>query len=187
VPGDRGGGAGPAAHGWRQDLRAVGPGLVTGASDSDPSGVATYSQAGAAVPAPEPSAWNEIRWLQPYPDTLLDAVPDSAPGPDVGCERPEASELAFIAALQRIPPRPTATLGLRNVLGYSDEEVADMLNTSPTAVKGTLQRARASGRIVAGSRGRGRHAGRHRAEVAGPSPAESASRRPGMSRVEGMT
>ncbi len=93
---------------------------------------------------PEPTTRDEISWLQPYPDALLDAVPDEAPGPDVRYERTEAIELAFVAALQRIPPRQAATLVLRDVLGYSGDEVADMLDTSPTAIKGTLQRARAS-------------------------------------------
>jgi RNA polymerase sigma-70 factor (ECF subfamily) len=53
-------------------------------------------------------------------------------------------ELAFIAALQRLPARQTATLLLRDVLGFSTAEVAAMLDTSPTSVKGVVQRARAS-------------------------------------------
>jgi RNA polymerase sigma-70 factor (ECF subfamily) len=93
---------------------------------------------------PEPTARDEIRWLQPYPDALLDGIPDSALGPDARYETVEAIELAFVAALQHMPPRQTATLVLRDVLGYTGQEVADMLGTSPTAIKGTLQRARAT-------------------------------------------
>ena len=89
---------------------------------------------------PEPSRRGEIAWLQPYPDTLL----DPAPGPETRYETREAVELAFVVALQRLPPRQAATLVLRDVLGFPSAEVADMLGTSETAVKGTLQRARAA-------------------------------------------
>lgn len=107
--------------------------------------------AGRRVPAepvppfqpPEPTARDEISWLQPYPDRLL-GLPDTTPGPEARYEATEAIELAFVAALQRMPPRQTAVLVLREVLGYSGEEVAAMLDTSPTAVKGILQRARAT-------------------------------------------
>jgi RNA polymerase sigma-70 factor (ECF subfamily) len=93
---------------------------------------------------PEPTRRDEITWLQPYPDTLLEAVADTAPGPDARYQSTEAVELAFVAALQRMPPRQTAALLLRDVLGFATEEVASMLSTSPTAIKGALQRARAS-------------------------------------------
>ena len=93
---------------------------------------------------PEPTRRGEITWLQPYPDTLLDGIGDTAPGPEARYQATEAIELAFIAGLQRLPPRQTATLVLRDVLGFAAAEVASMLNTSQTAVKGTLQRARAA-------------------------------------------
>ena len=93
---------------------------------------------------PEPSRRGEITWLQPYPDTLLDAIADTEPGPEARYQATEAVELAFIAGLQRMPPRQAAALVLRDVLGFATEEVAGMLNTTQTAVKGTLQRARAS-------------------------------------------
>ena len=92
---------------------------------------------------PEPSRRGEITWLQPYPDALLEGIADTAPGPDARYQATESIELAFIAGLQRMPPRQAATLVLRDVLGFAADEVADMLGTSPTAVKGTLQRARA--------------------------------------------
>lgn len=81
---------------------------------------------------------------QPYPDALLHQVADRAAGPEVRYEGREAVELAFIAGLQHLPPRQTATLLLRDVLGYTGAEVAAMLETSQTAIKGALQRARAS-------------------------------------------
>ena len=93
---------------------------------------------------PEPSRRGEVTWLQPFPDALLAAVPDRAPGPEARYGMREAVELAFIAGLQQLPPRQTAVLILRDVLGYSAEETADLLDTTATAVKGALQRARAT-------------------------------------------
>jgi RNA polymerase sigma-70 factor (ECF subfamily) len=93
---------------------------------------------------PEPTQRDEIRWLQPYPDSLLDGVADTAPEPEARYSQTEAVELAFIAGLQRMPPRQAATVLLRDVLGFGTDEVAAMLNTSQTAVKGSLQRGRAA-------------------------------------------
>ena len=93
---------------------------------------------------PEPTCRGDITWLQPYPDTLLEQVADQAPGPEARYQKREATELAFVAGLQRLPPRQAATLLLRDVLGYTGAEVAAMLGTSQTAIKGALQRARSS-------------------------------------------
>jgi RNA polymerase sigma-70 factor (TIGR02960 family) len=93
---------------------------------------------------PEPSRRSAITWLQPYPEALLEHVADGAPGPEARYGAREAVELAFITGLQVMPPRQAATLVLRDVLGFPAAEVADMLGTSETAIKGTLQRARAS-------------------------------------------
>jgi RNA polymerase sigma-70 factor (TIGR02960 family) len=93
---------------------------------------------------PEPTQRDGIRWLQPYPDTLLEGIVDTAPGPEARYSQTEAIELAFVAGLQRMPPRQAATILLRDVLGFGTEEVAAMLNTSQTAIKGTLQRGRAA-------------------------------------------
>ena len=93
---------------------------------------------------PEPSRRSEITWLQPFPDALLDGIADTTPGPEARYQAMEAVELAFVSALQRMPPRQAATLVLRDVLAFATDEVADMLDTTPTAVKGALQRARAA-------------------------------------------
>ena len=93
---------------------------------------------------PAPTRRGEITWLQPYPDALLESIADTSPGPEARYHATEAVELAFVVALQRMPPRQAAALVLRDVLGFSAGEVAGLLGTSPTAVKGILQRARAA-------------------------------------------
>ena len=85
---------------------------------------------------PDPTRRDEITWLQPYPDTLLDGIADAAPGPEARYSQTEAIELAFVTGLQRMPPRQAATVLLRDVLGFGTDEVAAMLKTSQTAVKG---------------------------------------------------
>jgi RNA polymerase sigma-70 factor (TIGR02960 family) len=95
-------------------------------------------------PAPEPTRRTEPLWLQPYPDALLDDLPDTAPGPEARYESREALALAFTAGLQRLPPRQRAVLVLRDVLGYPAAQAADMLDTSETSVNSALQRARAT-------------------------------------------
>jgi RNA polymerase sigma-70 factor (ECF subfamily) len=96
------------------------------------------------VGAPEPSRWGEPIWLQPYPDVLLDGLPDRGEGPDVRYETKEAVGLAFVSGLQRMAPLQRAVLVLRDVLGYRAAEVAEMLETSEAAVNSALQRARAA-------------------------------------------
>ncbi|MHB1510019.1 MAG: RNA polymerase subunit sigma-70 [Acidimicrobiales bacterium] len=93
---------------------------------------------------PEASRRGEVTWLQPYPDAWLDRTPDIASGPSASFQTAETIRLAFVAALQRVPPRQTAVVVLCDVLDFSLAEVATMLETTPTAVKGLLQRARAS-------------------------------------------
>jgi RNA polymerase sigma-70 factor (TIGR02960 family) len=92
----------------------------------------------------EPTRLIEPVWLDPYPDVLLEGLPDAAPGPDARYEARESIELAFIVALQALPPRQRVALVLCDVLGFRLAEAAEMLDTGETSVKGALQRARAA-------------------------------------------
>jgi RNA polymerase sigma-70 factor (TIGR02960 family) len=84
------------------------------------------------------------RWAEPCPDTLLEDLPDTAPGPEARYETRESLGLAFVAGLQRLPPRQRAALVLRDVLGFRAAEVAGMLDSTETSVNSALQRARAT-------------------------------------------
>lgn len=92
--------------------------------------------------APEPSRLGEVPWLQPYPDVLLDGLPDRAPGPEARYESREAVSLAFVTALQLLPPNQRAALLLRDVLGYRAKEAAELLGLTEDAVTSALKRAR---------------------------------------------
>jgi RNA polymerase sigma-70 factor (ECF subfamily) len=87
------------------------------------------------------SAPAETPWLEPLPDAWLE-VADSAPGPEARYETRESIELAFVATLQLLPPRQRAVLLMRDVLGWSTQEVADLLDLTVTATHSLLQRAR---------------------------------------------
>jgi RNA polymerase sigma-70 factor (TIGR02960 family) len=96
------------------------------------------------VEPPEPTRLGEVVWLEPFPDALLDGAIDAPLGPEARYEQTEAISLAFIAALQVLPPRQIAVLILRDVLGFHANEVADMLDSTVESVKSALKRARAS-------------------------------------------
>lgn len=96
------------------------------------------------VEPPEPTQLGEVVWLEPFPDALLEGPIDVPLGPEARYEQTEAISLAFVTALQVLPPRQLAVLILRDVLGFHVNEVADMLDSSVESVKSTLKRARAS-------------------------------------------
>jgi RNA polymerase sigma-70 factor (TIGR02960 family) len=105
-------------------------------------------------PQAEPIRTVEPAWLEPYPDQLLDQLPDAAPGPEARYETKEAVTLAFVATLQHLPPNQRAVLVLRDVLGYRAAEVAELLSTTETSVNSSLLRAREAVEARAPNRGR---------------------------------
>jgi RNA polymerase sigma-70 factor (TIGR02960 family) len=95
------------------------------------------------VQPPEPTRLGEVAWLEPFPDALLEGALDVPLGPEARYEQTEAISLAFVTALQLLPPRQVAVLILRDVLGFHANEVAGMLDTTVESVNSALKRARA--------------------------------------------
>ena len=96
------------------------------------------------VEPPEPTRLGEVVWLEPFPDALLEGAIDVPLGPEARYEQTESISLAFVTALQVLPPRQLAVLVLRDVLGFHANEVADMLDSTVESVNSALKRARAS-------------------------------------------
>ena len=96
------------------------------------------------VEPPEPTRLGEIVWLEPYPDALLEGAIDVPLGPEARYEQTETISLAFVTALQVLPPRQLAVLILRDVLGFHANEVAEMLDSTVDSVNSALKRARAT-------------------------------------------
>ncbi|MFI6316911.1 RNA polymerase subunit sigma-70 [Nonomuraea sp. NPDC050556] len=93
---------------------------------------------------PEPTRLGEAVWLEPFPDALLEGVTEVPLGPEARYEQLESISLAFMTALQLLPPRQLAALILRDVLGFRASEVAAMLDSTVASVTSALNRARVS-------------------------------------------
>ena len=96
------------------------------------------------VEPPDPTRLGEVVWLEPYPDAGLERAIDAPVRPEARFEQTESISLAFVTALQLLPPRQLAVLILRDVLGFHADEVADMLDSTVNSVNSALKRARAS-------------------------------------------
>jgi RNA polymerase sigma-70 factor (TIGR02960 family) len=92
----------------------------------------------------DPTRLGEVVWLEPYPDALFDDAMAVPLGPEARYEQIESISLAFVTALQVLPPRQLAVVVLRDVLGFHANDVADMLDTTVESVTSALKRARAS-------------------------------------------
>src|SRR5215212_7295162 len=95
------------------------------------------------VEPPEPTRLGQVVWLEPFPDALLEGGSNVPLGPEARYEQTESISLAFITALQVLPPRQLAVLILRDVLGFHANEVAGMLDSTVESVNSALKRARA--------------------------------------------
>jgi RNA polymerase sigma-70 factor (TIGR02960 family) len=120
------------------------------------------------VEPPEPTRLGEVPWLQPYPDALLEGTAEVHAGPEARYEQTESISLAFVTALQLLPPRQLAVLVLRDVLGVRASEAAAMLDATVESVNSALKRARASLALKVPS------GGDHRPAPTSNSPAEDA-------------
>lgn len=94
----------------------------------------------AEMPRGKPDT--DMPWLQPYPDFELESIADNNAGPEHQYETRETVRLAFMAAIQQLPPRQRAALILADVVGWSTAEIASLLGGSTASVNSVLQRAR---------------------------------------------
>ena len=128
----------------RSSFRAWLYGIATNACldnlAAHPRRVARHERAGTStVVLP-----SEVPWLQPYPDHLLEELAAGDDDPDAAVVAKETIELAFLATIQHLPPRQRAVMILRDVLGWSANDTAALLEHTVPAVNSALQRARAT-------------------------------------------
>jgi RNA polymerase sigma-70 factor, ECF subfamily len=95
-----------------------------------------------AVQMPDGAPSTEVAWLEPYPDSNLEGIADEAPNPEARYASREAVQLAFVAAIQQLPPRQRATILMCDVLGWAATEAATLLGGSTASINSALQRAR---------------------------------------------
>ena len=98
--------------------------------------------AAATAQMPDGAPPTDVAWLEPYPDSNLEGIADEAPNPEARYVSREAVQLAFVAAIQELPPRQRATILLCDVLGWAAAEAATLLGGSTASVNSALQRAR---------------------------------------------
>ena len=98
----------------------------------------------ATVPVqmPEGAPPTEMAWLEPYPESNLEGIADNAPNPEARYTSRETVQLAFVAAIQQLPPRQRAAILLCDVLGWAAIEAATLLGGSTASINSALQRAR---------------------------------------------
>jgi RNA polymerase sigma-70 factor (ECF subfamily) len=106
--------------------------------------VLPYQLARAADPSAPLQPAADLPWLQPYPDRLLEGVAPTEAEPESAVVSKETIELAFLAAIQHLPPRQRAALILRDTLGWSAKETASLLEVSVASVNSALHRARST-------------------------------------------
>ena len=105
--------------------------------------IATNACLDALQRSPRRPRGGEVPWLQPYPDELLEGIAEPEAEPDAQVVAKETIELAFMVAIQHLPPKTRAVLILRDVLDWPAKDTAALLETSVAAVNSALQRARA--------------------------------------------
>jgi RNA polymerase sigma-70 factor (ECF subfamily) len=96
----------------------------------------------AAAGMPNAAPPTDVPWLEPYPDSELDGIADDTPGPEARYASREAVQIAFVAAIQQLPPRQRVMLLLCDVLGWSADEAATLIGGTTASVNSALQRAR---------------------------------------------
>jgi RNA polymerase sigma-70 factor, ECF subfamily len=99
-----------------------------------------HAPATADLPDGKPAA--DVAWLEPYPDAELAEIADAAPNPEARYAADESVQLAFVAAIQFLPPRQRASLLLCDVLGWAAAEAAQLLGGTTASINSALQRAR---------------------------------------------